>query len=181
MKPQKNVVTDSKAVLQTVTSNTADQPIHQLLKDLQLPPTPPPPLPLHECTVVLQRIPAHCGIPGNRISDRLAKSGSKQPQPMPISTYQEAKTLLQNSQKCQWKRATGDYNPSTDPINCVARHEQATIFRLGTGHCSLPAHLKRTGMMEVEQTAHHILQDCPIWRKQRHQLWPQDESTTNKL
>ena len=34
---------------------------------------------------------------------------------------------------------------------------------------------------EAEQTFHHILQDCPIWRKQRHQLWPQDESTTNKL
>ena len=34
---------------------------------------------------------------------------------------------------------------------------------------------------EAEQTVHHILQDCPIWRKQRHQSWPQDESTTNKL
>ena len=34
---------------------------------------------------------------------------------------------------------------------------------------------------EAEQTVHHILQDCPIWRKQRLQLWPQDESTTNKL
>ena len=34
---------------------------------------------------------------------------------------------------------------------------------------------------EAEQTVYHILQDCPIWRKQRHQLWPQDESTTNKL
>ena len=33
----------------------------------------------------------------------------------------------------------------------------------------------------TEQTVHHILQDCPIWRKQRHQLWPQDESTINKL
>ena len=34
---------------------------------------------------------------------------------------------------------------------------------------------------EAEQTIHHILQDCPVWRKQRHQLWPQDESTTSKL
>ena len=63
------------------------------------------------------------------------------------------------------------------------------IFRLRTGHCGLRAHLKRIGIMdsalcdckEAEQTVHHILQDCPIWRKQRHQLWPQDESTTNKL
>ena len=26
-----------------------------------------------------------------------------------------------------------------------------------------------------------LLQDCPIWRKQRHQLWPKGETTTNKL
>ena len=37
MKPQKAVIlTDSKAALQSLTSNTPDQPIHQLLKDLQL-------------------------------------------------------------------------------------------------------------------------------------------------
>ena len=57
MKPQKTVIlTDSKSALQSLTPNTPDQPIHQLLKDLQLLP--------HECTVVLQWIPAHCGIPG---------------------------------------------------------------------------------------------------------------------
>ena len=129
------------------------------------------------------------GIPGNERADRLAKTGSKQLQPMSTSTYQEAKTLLRNRQKCQWKRATGDYNPSIDPINHLARHEQTTIFRLRTGHCGLRAHLKRIGIMdsalcnckEAEQTVHHILQDCPVWRKQRHQLWPQDESTTKKL
>ena len=47
MKPQKTVtLTDSKAAFQSLASNTPDQPIHQLLKDLQLLP--------HECTVVLQ-------------------------------------------------------------------------------------------------------------------------------
>ena len=98
MKPQKTVIlTDSKASLQSLTSNTPDQPIHQLLKDLQLLP--------HECTVVLQWIPAHCGIPGNERSGRLAKTGSKQLQPTSTSTYQEAKTLLRNRQKCQWKKS----------------------------------------------------------------------------
>ena len=129
------------------------------------------------------------GFQENERADRLAKTGNKQLQPTPTSTYQEAKTLLRDRQKCQWKRATGDYNPSTDPINRLARHEQTAIFRLRTGHCGLRAHLKRIGIMdsalcdcrEAEQTIHHILQDCPIWRKQRHQLWPQDESTTNKL
>ena len=124
----------------------------------------------------------------NERADRLAKTGRKQLQSM-STTYQEAKTLLRNRQKCQWKRVTGDYNPSTDPINRLARHEQTTIFRLRTGHCGLRAHLRRVGIMdselygrkEAEQTIHLILQDCPIWRKQRHQLWPQDESITNKL
>ena len=97
IKPQKTVIlTDSKAALQSRTSNTPDQPIHQPLKDLQLLP--------HECTVVQQWIPAHCGIPGNERADRLAKSESKQLQPMFTSTYQEAKTLLRNSQRCQWRR-----------------------------------------------------------------------------
>ena len=76
-----------------------------------------------------------------------------------------------------------------DSVNRQARHEQTTIFRMRTGRCGLRAHLKRIGIMdstlcdckEAEQTVHHILQDCPVWRKQRHQLWPQDESTTNKL
>ena len=94
----------------------------------------------------------------------------KQLQVMSISTYQKAKTLLRNSPKRQWKRATGDYNPSTDPINRLARHEQTTIFRLQTGHCGLRAQLKRFGIMdsalcdckEAEQTVHHIFQDCPI-------------------
>ena len=114
MKPQKAVIlTDSKAALQSLISNTPDQPTHQLLKDLQLLP--------HECIVVLLWITAHCGIPVNERADRLAKSGSKQLQPMSTSTYQEAKTLLRNRQKCQWTRATGDYNPSTDPINRLAR------------------------------------------------------------
>ena len=77
-----------------------------------------------------------------------SKSGSKQLQPLSTSTYQKAKTLLRNSQRYQLRKATGDYNPSTDPINRLARHEQTTIFGLGTGHCSLLAHQKRTGIMD---------------------------------
>ena len=47
MKQQKIVIlTDSKAALESLISNTLDQPLHQLLKDLQLFP--------QECIVVLQ-------------------------------------------------------------------------------------------------------------------------------
>ena len=63
------------------------------------------------------------------------------------------------------------------------------IFEFEIGHCGLRAHLKRMAMIDsalcdckdAEQTVHHILQDCSIWRKQIHQLWSQDESITNKL
>ena len=53
--------------------------------------------------------------------------------------------LLRNSQR--WRRASGGYNPSTDPVKRLARHKQTTIFRLRTGHCGLRAHLKRIGIM----------------------------------
>ena len=96
MKPQKTVIlTDSKAALQSLTSNTPDQSIHQLLKDHQLLP--------HECTVVLQCIPAHCGISGNERADRLAKSGSKQLQPLSIE-----RAMADSDSK--YKIITGDFN-----------------------------------------------------------------------
>ena len=166
MKPQKTVMlTDSKAALQSLISNTPDKPIHQLLKDLQLLP--------HECTVVLQWIPAHCGIPGNERTDRQAKSGSKNLQPMSTSTYQEAKTLLQTDKNVNGK----------EPLEtAIPLLTQSTIWQdmskplcsgcERTGHCGLRVHLKRTGFMdcalcdckEAQQTALNILQDCPIWR-----------------
>ena len=115
---------------------------------------------------------------------------SKQLQPLHTSTYQEAKTMLQNNQRCQWRRAAGDCNPSTDPINHLARHEQSRPLYSGweqdTVACehtwSEPA--SWTALCDCkagEQKVHHILQDCSIWRQHRHQLWPQDESTTSKL
>ena len=137
-------------------------------------------------------------------------------QPCPPPFTRKPKACSETDENVKWKRAAGDYKPSTGPINRLARDELTTIsrvsdqndvsllyimleihhsgrepsiFRLRTGHCGLRGHLKRIGIMdsalcdckEAEQTVHRILQDCPIWRKQRHQLWPQDEPTTNKL
>ena len=38
------------------------------------------------------------------------------------------------------RRATGDYNLATDPVNCLLRLEQTSIFRLRTGHCKETEH-----------------------------------------
>ena len=181
-KPDKAVVlTDSKAALQALNSDTPDLAVYKLKEDLlHLP---------EKCTTVLQWIPAHCGIPGNERADRLAKSGSKHQQPNVPSTYQEVKTLLRNKRTREWKRRTGDYNASADPINILQRSEQTTIFRLRTGHCGLKSHLKRIGVANsaqcdcrtADQTVHHVLQDCPLLDAQRAQTWSQEVSTTTKL
>ena len=45
----------------------------------------------------------------------------------------ESEPLLTPREKSPPSEAqSGDYNPSTDPINCLARHEQTAIFRLRT-------------------------------------------------
>ena len=87
-----------------------------------------------------------------------------------------------NSQRSQWRRATGNYKSPTDPITCLAKR------RLQTGHC-LQVYLKQTGITdsalcdskESEPMVHHMLLDCSRWQRQRHQSWSQDETSTNKL
>ena len=179
--PGKTVIlTDSKAALQALSSDSPDTDTLKLQQDLISIPT--------TCTVVLQWIPAHCGIAGNEIADNLAKTGSKKPQPTSSTTYREAKTLLKNKQKTKWKKSIGNYNPKQDPINHLQRSDQTTIFRLRTGHCGLRAHLKRLGVVASalcdcgsEQTVQHILQDCPLLDTQRKQCWAQGVHTSTKL
>ena len=72
--PEKSVIlTDSKAALQSLCSESPDRDIKKLQQDLSQIPS--------SCKVVLQWIPAHCGILGNEMADHLAKTGSKKPQP----------------------------------------------------------------------------------------------------
>ena len=96
-----------KRALQSFISNTPDQPIHQLLKGLQLIP--------HKCTMVLQWIPAHCGILGNERADRLAKSGSKQLQLLSTSTYQEAKNRAPEQSKMPMEKGHWRLQPLYRP------------------------------------------------------------------
>ncbi|XP_070176142.1 uncharacterized protein [Littorina saxatilis] len=99
-------------------------------------------------TVVLQWIPAHCGISGNEKADELAKNGSKMEQPNHCLSYREAKTLIKHRWKEKFTNTTSGYKPHQDPLHLLSRAEQAIIFRLRTGHCCLKAHLRRIGVAE---------------------------------
>ena len=50
--------------------------------------------------VVLQRIPAHCGIPGNKQADQLAKCGAQEEQPSASIHYQEETTIIKTGEGC---------------------------------------------------------------------------------
>lgn len=138
---------------------------------------------------VLQWIPAHVGIAGNEAADRLAKKGSRFPQPHPPTTYREARTLLKSRYREDWRRRNHFYYPDQDHLHQLNRREQTTIFRLRTGHCGLNKHMKRMGLADAascqcgadEQTPEHILQTCPHLEELRQAFWTPDASTSTKL
>ena len=56
------------------------------------------------CRVVLQWIPAHCGIPGNEQADQLAKCGAQKEQPSTSIHYQEKTTIIKTALKPSRRR-----------------------------------------------------------------------------
>jgi len=65
-------------------------------------------------TAVLQWIPVHTGIHGNEVADQLTKEGIKKQQPKSKLSYQEAKTLIRNKRRADFKHRNGGYNPQQD-------------------------------------------------------------------
>ena len=95
-----------------------------------------------ERNIDLQWIPAHCGIPGNEDPDKLAKIGSEANDDQPSSpTYAEVKTIVKTKWNNDWKKNHSDYSMEKDAMHSMEREQQKTIFRLGTGHGCLRAHL----------------------------------------
>jgi hypothetical protein len=174
-------LTDSLSALQVITSGQPDNAVKELIGSINT-------LALTTKTV-LQWIPAHAGISGNEMADRLAKEGSAKEQPSSHLSYQEAKTLIKNKQKAKFRNKTGGYDPHKDSLHHLSRHLQTLIFRLRTGHCCLNAHLKRIGVKpsalcqcgEAVQTPQHFLQSCPLYQRERLQIWPQYTSLDAKL
>ena len=55
------------------------------------------------CRVVLQWIPAHCGIPGNEQADQLAKCGAQEEQPSTSIHYQEKQLRFTRNYMGAWR------------------------------------------------------------------------------
>ena len=174
-------LSDSLSALQSLQSTPAEKRTRQLRESFEnLAST---------STVTLQWIPAHCGIKGNENADRLAKEGGKQEQPETIMTFKESKTHIKHRWSSRFLDKTGNFKPHLDPIHCLSRAAQSTIFRLRTGHSRLRSHLKRIGVAETafcecntgEQTPGYVLQTCPLHQQLRQKVWPIHTSMETKL
>ena len=86
------------------------------------------------CRVVLQWIPAHCGIPGNEQADQLAKCGAQEEQPSTSIHYQEKTTIIKTALKPRQEK---------DAYHLLDRPGQVVLARLRSGHNRLNAHMHR--------------------------------------
>ena len=131
--------------------------------------------------VVLQWIPAHCGVKGNEHADRLAKQGANMEQEKLLITLKQKKTIMKNMFRA--KRIPDDYHT-------LDRAGQVTLLRLRTGHNRLNSHMHRKMNLvpsplctcgTEDQTTEHILQRCPAYQHLRQQTWLDGTSLHQKL
>ena len=131
--------------------------------------------------VVLQWIPAHCGVKGNEHADRLAKQGANMEQEELLITLKQKKTIMKNMFRA--KRIPDDYHT-------LDRAGQVTLLRLRTGHNRLNSHMHRKMNLvpsplctcgTEDQTTEHILQRCPAYQHLRQQTWLDGTSLHQKL
>ena len=170
MEPDAQVVllTDALSVLQALDKGKLPH-LHSALSNMNC------------LRVVLQWIPAHCGIPGNEEADKQAKSGAEMEQPETRATFKEMKTTIKSLHRP---------NLQQDGYCGLTRNEQVKIFRMRTGHSRLNQHMfarfrigesSRCPCGEPSQTAEHILQHCPNYANLRKQMWPTTIDFADKI
>ena len=81
--------------------------------------------------VVLQWIPAHCGVPGNERADDLAKEGATEDQQENSVRLREQKTIIKALMRPRSNR---------DDYHTMTREQQVVLIRLRTGHNTLSPH-----------------------------------------
>jgi len=180
--PPGNIVflTDCRAVLQSLETGKGDKILQKIKTNIQALSS--------KSTVIMQWIPSHCGISGNEEADRLSKNGSKMEQTMPPLSYVETKTIIRSHFQKRWQDKF-NMNSNADNIKLLERQQQVIIFRLRTGHCRLMSHLYRLKISHTDQcecstaaqTPEHVLEDCPLHRALRRQIWPVPVTLQDKL
>ena len=114
--------------------------------------------------------------------------GSKLEQSAHPMSYSEAKTILRNNFRTEWRQRLG-IGTEEDSIHQLDGAAQVIIFRLRIGHCQLLSHLHRLKIFHSDecpcgtgpQTPNHILQSCPIFDALRLQTWPSPMDAHRKL
>ena len=122
IKPNVVILTDALSVLEAL-GNPKEKDLNPLREKIARL--------MSKSKVVFQWIPAHCGIPGNEIADKLAKEGASLEQDDRNTTYQEAKTIIKRNSKKNWRESHRDYNKK-DRYHHLSREDQVIIFRLNS-------------------------------------------------
>ncbi|XP_041349619.1 ribonuclease H1-like [Gigantopelta aegis] len=131
--------------------------------------------------VVLQWIPAHCGILGNEKADTLDKKEQAK---------NSSATTSNSKRKTPIIKAIMRSPKNKDSYHLLTRQQQVTLFRLRTGHNRLNSHMHRKFRLasspictcgQEDQTTEHILHRSPQQQKIREEIWPHKESLATKL
>ncbi len=139
-------------------------------------------------------IPAHVGIPGNELADRLASAGSKMPPPFPPIPYEaiqrEEKAQLYQKWTVWWAQSpVADlYHicappPGTSSIQLVDKLpplNATRIVQLRLNRYSTAAYKHRLKLLpspdcltcRTPDTVNHLLRSCSRFSAQRHHVWP---------